>query len=250
MICLAVVPSVFIAIGAGTSADEKLPTAQWVLDRYAEVSGQRANLLKHKSVTIHGRYQVPADKLEATTVSYSKGGVSVQTFQLTDGRHGATGYDGHVGWDVGLSGKATIHAGDEAHTMARDADMYYHLHVMQYFKSLEVVGVENFNGRPCYHLKGINNWNQPNEQFYDKENGLLLGYKFNTAWRGGNGAADAIFDDYKPFDGILFPTKQIGHDGNKMDVSFIDSITWDDVPDSALELPSAVKAKLAESPKQ
>ena len=250
MICVAAVPSVFIAIGAGTSADEKLPTAQWVLDRYAEVSGQRANLLKHKSVTIHGRYQVPADKLEATTVSYSKGGVSVQTFQLTDGRHGATGYDGHVGWDVGLSGKATIHAGDEAHTMARDADMYYHLHVMQYFKSLEVVGVENFNGRPCYHLKGINNWNQPNEQFYDKENGLLLGYKFNTAWRGGNGAADAIFDDYKPFDGILFPTKQIGHDGNKMDVSFIDSITWDDVPDSALELPSAVKAKLAESPKQ
>ena len=144
----------------------------------------------------------------------------------------------------------TIHAGDEARTMARDADMYYHLHVMQYFKSLDVVGVQNFGGRPCYHLKGINNWDQPNEQFYDKENGLLLGYKFNTAWRGGNGAADAIFEDYKPFAGILFSTKQIGHDSNTMDVSFTDSVTWDDVPDSALQLPSAVKAMLAaESPK-
>ena len=247
MICLA---SAFIGIAASTSADERLPTAQWVLDRYAEVSGERANLLKHESATIHGRYQVPADKLEATTVSYTKGGVSVQTFQLADGRHGATGYNGHVGWDVGLSGKVTIHTGDEARTMARDADMYYHLHVMQYFKSLEVVGVESFNGRPCYHLKGTNNWNQPNEQFYDKENGLLLGYKFNTAWRGGKGAADAIFEDYKPFGGILFSTKQIGHDGLDMGVSFIDAVTWDDVPDSALELPSAVKAKLAESLKQ
>jgi hypothetical protein len=250
VICLAAVASAFIVIAAGTSADEKLPTAQWVLDRHAEVSGERANLLKHKSVTIHGRYQVPADKLEASTVSYTKDGVSVRKFQLADGRTGSTGYDGHVGWDLGLSGKVTIHTGDVALTMARDADMYYHLHVLRYFKSLEVVGVEDFNGHPCYHLKGINNWNQPNEQFYDKENGLLLGYKFNTAWRGGNGAADAIFEDYKPFDGILFSTKQIGHDGNDMDISFIDSVTWDDVPDSALELPSAVKAKLAETPKQ
>jgi len=78
---------------------------------------------------------------------------------------------------------------------------------------------------------------------------LLLGYKFNTAWRGGNGPADAIFEDYKPFDGILFSTKQIGHDGNTMDVSFIDSVTWDDVPDSALKLPATVKATLAENPK-
>jgi hypothetical protein len=251
VIYFAAVAAAFSTIAATNApSDEKLPTAQWVLDRYAEVSGERANLLKHKSVTIHGRYQVPSDKLEATTVSYTKDGVSVQMFRLPDGRTGSTGYDGHVGWNLGLNGKVTIHTGNVARTMARDADMYYHLHVMQYFKSLDVTGVDDFNSRPCYHLKGINNWNQPNEQFYDRENGLLLGYKFNTAWRGGNGAADAIFEDYKAFDGILFSTKQIGHDGNDMDISFIDSVTWDDVPDFALELPAAVKAKLAETPKQ
>lgn len=40
------------------------------------------------------------------------------------------------------------------------------------------------NGRPCYHLKGINTWGKVNEHFYDTETGLLLGYAFNTAWRG------------------------------------------------------------------
>lgn len=77
------------------------------------------------------------------------------------------------------------------------------------------------------------------------QNGLLLGYKFNTAWRGGNGAAEAVFEAYKSFDGVLFATKQIGHDGKDTDISFIDSVSWDDVPDSALELPAAVKAKRA-----
>ena len=155
VICFAVVAATFTTIAVtGAPSGEKLPTAQWVLDRYAEVSGERANLLKHKSMTIHSRYQVPADKLEATTVSYTKDGVSVQMFRLADGRTGSTGYDGHVGWDLGLNGKVTIHTGDEARTMARDADMYYHLHVMQYFKSLGVAGVDDFNRRPCYHLKG------------------------------------------------------------------------------------------------
>jgi hypothetical protein len=250
---LAATPLVLLTSGflIRPQATNSLPTAQCVLDRYAKVSGERANLTKHTSVTIRGRYQNPGDKVDATTVSYStKDGISVQMFQLPDGRHGSAGFDGHIGWNIGLDGKVSIQTGDIALTMARDADMYYHLHVMKYFKSLEVVGIEDFNGLPCYHLKGVNNWNQPNEQFYDKENGLLVAYKFNTAWRGGNGAADAVFEEYKPFDGILFATKTTGHDGNDMDISYIDSVTWDDVPASAVELPAAVKAKLAETSKK
>ena len=250
---LVAVSSIFIAIGASTSADEKLPTAQWVLDRYAEVSGERANLPKHKSVTIHGRYEDPANKIEATTISNTTyDGVTLSSYHLTDGRSGASGFDGHsgIGWSLGLSGKVNLITGNVALSMARDADMYYHLHVMKYFRQMEVVGVEDFHGHACYHLKGTNNWGEPNEQFYEKATGLLIGYKFNSAWRGGNGAADNIFEDYKPFDGILFATKQTGHDGNDMDITYTDQVTFDDVKASDLEPPAAVKAKLAETPKQ
>jgi len=54
---------------------------------------------------------------------------------------------------------------------------------------MEVVDVQSFDGRACYHLDGINSWGRRNEQFYDEKTGLLIGYAFNTAWRAGNGAA-------------------------------------------------------------
>jgi hypothetical protein len=235
-----------LSLGFPQSSDPSLPAAQQVLNRYAEVSGEYAHLAQHTSITIRGRYQDPSNKIEATLVSYStKDGVELQKFHLTDGRSGASGFDGHVGWNLGLSGKVSIQTGDIALTMARDADMYYHLHVMQYFKSLENVGVEEFHGHTCYHLKGVNNWNQPNEQFYDKASGLLIGYKFNTAWRGGNGDADAIFEDYKPFHGILFATKETDHDGQDMTITYTDSVMFDTVLVSDLEPPPAVEEKLA-----
>jgi hypothetical protein len=228
------------------SANDALPTAQQVLDRYAEVTGERAYLQQHTSMTIRGRYEDPANKIQATTISYTtKDGVALQKFRLTDGRSGASGFDGRVGWNLGLSGKVSIQTGDIALTMARDADMYYHLHAMQYFKSLDNVGIEEFHGHTCYHLKGVNNWNQPNEHFYDKTSGLLVAYKFNTAWRGGNGDADAIFEDYKPFDGIFFATKETDHDGKDMDITYTDSVTFDDVKPADLEPPAAVKSALA-----
>ena len=225
-----------------------LPSAQSVLDRYAEVSGQRAHLPHHTSITIRGRYQDPANKIEASTISYTtKDCVTLQSYRLSDGRNGANGYDGRIGWTLGLNGKPVIQTGNIARSMARDADMYYHLHVLRYFKQMDVVGVEEFHGHTCYHLKGVNNWNEPNEQFYDKSSGLLIGYKFNTAWRGGNGDADNIFEEYKPFDGILFATKETDHDGKDMTLSFIDSVTFDDVKLSDLDPPAAVKTKLAET---
>ena len=140
---------------------------------------------------------------------------------------------------------ATIHRGDEAKSVARDADMYYHLHVTDYFKSFNVVGVQEFNGRPCYHLKGVNNWGRINEHFYDQQNGLLLGYAFNTAWRGGKGDATETFEDYKDFGGVLMPTKAISRDGDDLAITLTTSVTYDDVDDSVFALPEAVKKAAA-----
>ncbi|MFZ0639877.1 MAG: hypothetical protein WA020_14270 [Candidatus Acidiferrales bacterium] len=224
----------------------KLPTAAQVLDRYVEVTGGRGALLRHKSMTVHGRLQAPAQKLDVETVSYSSGTKSLQKAFLVNGKEYASGYDGQVAWDMDPSGKVTLHHGDEVKTIARDADMYYHLHVLDYFKSLEVVDVKNFDSHQCYHLKGVNNWGQPNEQFYDKDSGLLIGYAFNTAWRGGKGDATATFEDYKDFGGVLMPVKTIGREGNDLSISLITSVTYDDVDDAVFALPEAVKKAIAQ----
>jgi hypothetical protein len=143
-----------------------------------------------------------------------------------------------------------IAEGDEVKTVARDADMYYHLHVLNYFKSMEVVDVKEFNGRSCYHLKGINNWDKVNEQFYDKENGLLMGYAFNTAWRGGKGDATDTFEEYKDFGGVRMAAKTTSRDGDDLTISLITAVTYDDVKDDVFALPKAVKVAVAVADKK
>jgi hypothetical protein len=231
------------AAPASEAASQKLPTVEWVLERYVMATGGREALLRHESMTVRGRNYEPATRREVSGVFYTKGGKFLQVVTLPGGKS-LSGYDGHTAWDLDSHGKVTIQQGDVVKSVARDADMYYHLHVMQYFRSMEVVDVQTVNGRSCYHLKGVNSWGRQNEQFYDKETGLLVGYAFNTAWRGGNGAATQLFDEYRDFAGVRMPTKTTTRDGDDVSVFTIASVTWDDVPDSAFGLPAAVRAKL------
>lgn len=228
-----------------TNDAKKLPTVAEVLERNVRATGGREALLRHKSITIHGRFQIPAQNLDLETVTYTKDGKLLLKVTLPNGKEYLSGYDGHIAWDLDPAGKATLHVGDEARSAARDADMYYHLHVMNYFQSMELVDIKDFNGRPCYHLKGTTNWNKVNEHFYDKETGLLQGYAFNTAWRGGNGDATETFEDYRDFGGVRMPTKTTSRDGNDLSISLITSVTYDDVDDSVFALPEAVKQALA-----
>ena len=155
-----------------------------------------------------------------------------------------SGYDGHTAWDLDARGNVTIHEGDEVKSIARDADMYYHLHVLDYFRNMKVIDVQRFNGHTCYHLKGTNNWGKTNEQFYDTRSGLLVGYAFDTTWRGGNGAAMALFEDYRKFADVVMSTRMVSRDGNEQSDFAIASVTFDDVSDDVFALPEAVRAKL------
>jgi hypothetical protein len=244
-VCILLLTAGTVTSLARTRNTEKLPAASQVLERYVEVTGGRKALLMHKSMTLHGRYQVPARKLDLETVAYMKGGKAVWKFVLPNNKEYVSGCDGKTAWDLDPSGKATAHKGDAAKSGARDADMYYHLHVMNYFRSMDVVGVKEFKGRACYHLRGVNNWGQVNEHFYDKETGLLVGYAYSTAWRGGKGETTVTFEDYKNFDGVLMPTRTTTRDGNDLTISLTTTVTYDDVYDSVFVLPETVRKAAA-----
>ena len=224
----------------------RLPTVNEVLERHVQATGGSKALLRHKSMTVHGRYQAPAQKVDYETIFFTKDGKMLLQAELGGGKQYQTGYDGETSWVLDPDGKVDIASGDEVKTAARDADMYYHLHVLNYFKSMQVVDVKEFNGRPCYHLKGVNNWGKVNEQFYDKENGLLLGYAFNTAWRGGKGDATDTFEDYKDYGGVRMAAKTTSRDGADLTISLITAVTYDDVNDDVFALPARVKDAAAE----
>ena len=220
----------------------QLPTVQQVLDRYVQVTGGRDALLRHKSMTMHMK------EGDVELVLYQKDTRAAQKILFPDGKTMRAGYDGKVAWSIDTAGKVHLPQGDVIKTIARDADMYYHLHVLNYFRSMTVVDVKPFNGHPCYHLEGVNNWGRVNEQFYDTASGLLLGYAFNTAWRGGHGDATATFEDYTNYGGVLMAATTTSRDGDEVSVDKITSVTYDDVDDAMFALPEAVRKAVAGIP--
>jgi len=222
-----------------------LPTVQQVLGHYVTALGGRDAIFKHKSMTIRGKFEVSEKGPEFDRVAYFKNGKMLYQINLPNGSRFQQGFDGKVAWQVSPEGKATVSGGDAIKSSERDADMYYPAHVMDYFSSMEVVDVTDFEGHTCYHLKGTNKWGRVNEHFYDTTTGLLVGYRFNTSWRGGAGDESEVFSEYKDFGGWQIPTRKVSKSADATQVETITAVSFDDVDDSVFALPEAVKAVLA-----
>ena len=236
----------FSAFGQGTTS-AALPTAKDIVARYDEALGGRDAIKRHTSSTMRGTTDLheqsgvltlpfiffagaPYRRLEKTTLPQGIGDVM-------------NGFDGETAWSFHPKFGAQVYSGNDRESMKRDADFYYTLNELSWFKSMETVGIEDFEGRPCYRLHGINNWDKSNDHFYDKETGLLAGYEFDSEL----GRSHEIFTDYKKVDGVLIPMKQIVKVRSKegawtvVQVLNFESVTFNDVDPAVFAPPQSVR---------
>jgi hypothetical protein len=238
----------FSYITFGTAArNTPLPKAKEIVERYDQALGGRDALQSHTSSTMRGTIEVheagnvakipfvyyaaaPFRRLEKVTLPNGAGEI-------------LNGFDGETAWSVDPQNGAKVYEGDERESTKRDADFYYALNELSWFKSMETVGAEEFEGQACYRLHGINNWNKSNDHFYDRETGLLAGYEFDSEL----GQTHEIFSEYKKLDGVLVPTKQtvkVKKSGGSWDVRQVlnfESITFNDVDSTVFTPPQAVR---------
>jgi hypothetical protein len=227
-----------------------LLTAKEIVERYDKALGGRDALLRHSSSTMRGTLQVyEAGKVEKVPFVYFAGAPyrRLEKVLLPNGAGEIlNGFDGETAWSFDPSNGAKVYAGDEWQSMKRDADFYYALNELSWFKSMEMVGIEDFEGRTCYRLHGINNWNKANDHFYDRETGLLAGYEFNSEL----GPTREIFSEYKKVDGVLVPTKQLvkakssAGSWDLRQVLNFESVTFNDVDAAVFTPPQAVRELL------
>lgn len=224
---------------------EIVPTAQQVMDRYVIALGGRDSVFEHRSMTVRGRFEASEKGPRLDRSAYYKSGKMLYEVTLPNGSRYQEGYDGTVAWQLHPQSGAAISEGKEGKSKQRDADIYYPAYVLDYFRSMEVVGVTDFEGHTCYHLKGTKQWGIVNEQIYDTSTGLLTGYRFNSAWRAGVGEEIEVFSDYKAFEGWLMPTRDAHKSADGPQVQTTSTVRFDDLSDSVFALPGAIKALLA-----
>ena len=218
-----------------------LPKPEEILERYVKALGGKDAILKHKSRTRTGTFK-SASGLTATIVEYIKP-YKALTKLSAGGAEYVQGFDGQVAWQSAPNAAPSLTEPFIAEFWKREGDLYYPTHIRDYFRTFETAGVVDFEGRPCYHIKGVTNWGDSNEQFYDKQTGLLAGYRFPSG-----GSKDAplvvqVFSDYEEYSGVLVPTTETAKQGQAVTTIRYASVSFDDVDDAIFKLPESLKQK-------
>jgi hypothetical protein len=218
----------------------QLKTAQEVLDRYKQALGGVQAIASVQSETVHGEIEGTGLPAKATFVSYAKPFKSIFKVTHADGSEIISGFDGEVSWSIDAQG-ASIDKDTALEAVRRDADLQYALHQPDYFKSLDLAGVTDFDGRSCYWLHGTTHWGKDNNQFYDVQTGLLAGYRFQADDKS-TAVSTLVFQDYKNFGGPMVATKSISRTGDRVRTFTFKSVSYEPLADSIFDLPPAVKA--------
>lgn len=217
----------------------QLTTAAQVLDRYKQALGGAEAIQKVQSMTVRGEIEGTGMAGEAKFVYQAKPFKTLYKVTRPDGTEIISGFDGKVSWTITPKGPE-IDENTPLGAIRRDADLQYPLHQPDYFRTLELAGVTDFEGHHCYWLHGTTNWGKDNNQFYDVRTGLLVGYRFE------DDATKATwimrFDDYKSFGGPLMATKNTSRSGDRSQTSTYESVSYEPLADSIFELPPAIKA--------
>ena len=233
-----------ISAGAalGWSQGSEPKTTAAVLDKYKEALGGVEVIQKVQSETRHGEADAPGRKGKIEFVSYSKPFKWLSKVTMPDGGQRTNGFDGEISWSMGPKGPQ-IDKSIPVESVRRDADLQYALHQPDYFTKFELAGIADFEGHHCYWLHGTTHWGKDNNQFYDVNTGLLVGYRFQSDDQK-SAATVLLFADYKDFGGPLVSTKQIGRQGSQTQTVTVTAVSYEALPDSVFELPPAIKALL------
>lgn len=227
------------ALVSAQAPSQEPKTAADVLDRYKQALGGTDAIQKVHWETVRGEIEATGVSGKATFVYYAKGFKNLMKITSPDGSEIQLGFDGATSWTI-TPKAVTIDKDTPVESNRRDADLQYALHQPDYFNKLELAGVTDFEGHRCYWLHGITHWGKDNNQFYDVQTGLLVGYRFEddatkATWI-------VVFDDYKNFGGLLMATKNISRSGDRTRTFTYESVSYEPLDDSLFELPPAVKA--------
>jgi len=220
----------------------QLTTADAVLDRYKQALGGVDAIASTKYETIHAEVERSDTPGKLVVVSYTEPFKQRTEVTRPDGTKVVSGFDGTVSWTMGPDG-ATIDSSTPLESVRRDADLQYPLHQPDYFQTLELAGVVEFEGKRCYWLHGTTHWGKDNNQFYDVATGLLRGYRYQSDDKSST-ATILVFDDYKRVGPRLVPTRITIRSRKAVRTFVASSVTDDPLPEALFELPDAVKALL------
>jgi predicted Zn-dependent peptidase len=176
-------------------------TAQKVIDNYIEARGGKENMLKVKNVKSTALASIQGMNLNITTwkkapnmvCSETTMGGNMLSKQVCDGENAKV---------VSMQGEQKLQ-GEMLEQMKYDSYLFPELEYGKDGYKLELLGMEDVDGKPVYKVKVTNPAGTNQVLFISKDTGLLVKEVTQTP----QGSVTAIYKEYKDVDGVKFPVK-------------------------------------------
>ena len=230
-------------LGAPAAQAQTLPTAREVLDRYVQALGGRDAMTRHQFRRTVAEMQMPAMGMSMEMeVLQARPNKMVATMTIPGMGTMAYGFDGTTAWTNNPMQGPAVLEGKELEQRMREADFDSSVEYAKFFPTIEVMERTEMGGRPCIKLRFVTATGDELFQCFDTENGLLVGSVAKQATQMGEMEATTIFSDYKDFDGIKVPTRNVTTTMGQEMVLTVKSVEHTPIDAAKFELPAEIKA--------
>ncbi|MBZ5595580.1 MAG: outer membrane lipoprotein-sorting protein [Acidobacteriia bacterium] len=241
-------PAVFLAgllcCAAHVRAEEPLPKAEEILDKFVEATGGKAAYQKVHNEKATGTFEFVGKGVKGTMVHYrAEPNKMYMRVELENIGAMENGTDGETAWTLSALQGPHIAQGEERAFALREAMLRAPLEWRKVYKNAETAGVVDVNGQACYKVVLTPNEGKPETQYYDKKSNLLVKMSMTVVSQMGEIPTDTTVSDYKEQSGLLSPRKS-HHTvlGQEFEIT-ISQIEYNiDMPKDRFDLPAEIKA--------
>ena len=229
------------------AAEEQLPKAEAILDKFVEATGGKAAYEKIHNEKWTGTLEYLGKGIKGTITSYrAEPNKTYTRMELAGVGAIEDGSDGETAWTLSTVQGPHIKQGDERAATLREATLRGPLYWRTLYKQAETAGVETIDDQVCYKVVLTPNEGKPETQYYDKKSHLLVKMNMVAPSPMGEIPTETVFSGYKEQNGLLSHRKEHHKALGQEFLITIDQIEYNiELPKDRFDLPAEIKALAA-----
>jgi hypothetical protein len=228
------------------AADEALPKAETILDRFIEVTGGANAYQKRKTETVTGTVEFGAQGLKGTLTRYAADpDNNYSMIELEGIGKIEAGARSGVAWEMSPILGPRVKSGEEKAQTLREGTFNAELHWRKLYPTVETAGVEMVDGEDCYKVVLTPAEGKTVTTYFQKKSGLAVKITTVAVTQMGEIPLEVIMSDYKDFAGVRVPTRHTERVAGQEMTMTIQSVQVNgEIPADRFDPPAEIKALL------
>ena len=242
-----------LSIGAITTSaaaqGATLPPAKEIIAKAGAATNSAAVMAKHQSVRTKGRFEMPAQGVGGDLeIAQARPNRTMMRITISGLGTIENGFDGTTAWEINPMQGPRVRTGKELEAIREEASFGTSSRQGPNVASAETLEQTQMNGEACYKVKIV--WKSGRETFdcYSVASGLLVATVGKQETAMGTIEITNLVGDYKDFGGQKIATRLTQQAMGAEQVLIIQSVEYDAAPDSAFQMPAAIKALVEKKP--